>query len=140
MQSRRILVVDDNHSIVKALELVLKHEGFQVFTAFDGMSALESVVKNKPHLLILDIVMPGMSGYDVCRRLSQHPETANIPVIMLTFKGRLDDDIDPGKPALLNRHLHERNQAYDAGATEFLTKPVIAKEVVMRVKQLLALS
>jgi DNA-binding response OmpR family regulator len=139
MEPKRILVVDDNRSVVKALELVLTHEGFKVFTAFDGMSALESVVKNKPHLLILDIVMPGMTGYDVCRRLSHHPETANIPVIMLTFKGRLEDDIEPGKPALLNRHLVERNQAYDAGATEFLTKPVIAKEVIMRVKQLLAM-
>ena len=140
MQAKRVLVVDDNHSIVKALELVLKHEGFQVFTAFDGMAALESVVKNKPDLLILDIVMPGMDGYEVCRRLSQYPETADIPVIMLTVKGRVEDDTDPNRPALVDQHVRERMRAFDMGATEFMTKPVVAKEVVTRVKQLLAMS
>lgn len=139
MEPKTILVVDDNRSIVKALELVLSHEGFRVLTAFDGVSALESVVKHKPDLLILDIVMPGMNGYEVCRRLSRYPETADIPVIMLTVTGRVEDDNDPNNPALVNQHVQERMRAYDVGATEFLTKPVVAKEVVERVKQLLHL-
>lgn len=140
METKRILVVDDNRSIVKALEFVLKREGFEVVTAFDGVAALESVAKDKPDLIILDIVMPRMNGYEVCYRLSQRPETENIPVIMLTVRGDLKQDIHQSTPAQIAKHVKERLRAFDLGATEFLTKPVIAKDIVACVKQLLAIS
>lgn len=139
MAAKRILVVDDSRSIVKALELVLRHEGFEVLTAFDGPGALESVAKHRPDLIVLDIVMPGMSGYEMCQRLSQRPATENIPVIMLTVKGGYEKDDDTSAPEQIARHVRERLRAYDMGAIEFLTKPVIAKKVVARVKQILAL-
>ena len=140
MSAKCILVVDDNRSIVKVLELVLTHEGFEVLTAFDGQAALEAVNNRKPDLIILDIEMPEMSGYEVCRRLSLHAATQNIPVIMLTVKGRIEEDRDPSKRDAVRKHVQERIRAFDVGATDFLTKPVIAKDVVTRVKQILAFS
>ena len=142
MAAKRILVVDDNRSIVKALELVLKQEGFHVQTAFDGVAALESINQDKPDLIILDIVMPLMNGYEVCRRLSLNPETKNIPVIMLTGTGDVESDNHESAKALIliNQRVRKRRHAFDAGATEFFTKPAIANEIVMRVKQLLGLS
>ncbi|HLF29298.1 MAG TPA: response regulator [Anaerolineae bacterium] len=134
----RILVIDDNRSLVRLIEGILRKEGYQVRTAFDGLDGLEKAQKEKPDLLILDIVMPLMDGYEVCRLLQQNPDTASIPVLMLTVKGQVDD------PHLsedtLGSHIQERMAGYEVGAAEFLSKPVKAKELVDRVKKLLWLS
>ena len=133
MESKaRILVVDDRERTVRAIQRVLQKEGYEVLTAFDGVTGLKKICEEKPDLIILDIMMPGMDGYEVCRRLQRNPATARIPVLMLTGKGRLDYK-GPG----FRVRVQEQVDGYDAGAVEFLTKPIGAKELVKRVRGLL---
>jgi len=135
MKSRkRILVVDDNHSIVMLLRLVLEREGYEVLTAFDGPEGLHTAWEERPDLVILDIQMPSMDGYEVCRRLHSKRETAEIPVMMLTAKGRLSG-LGPKAEKTLYRHVEERVRGYNVGAIEFLSKPVVAKTVVDAVER-----
>jgi DNA-binding response OmpR family regulator len=134
----RILVVDDNHSVVKLLELLLQREGYVVLTAFDGMDGLQKAGQEKPDLIILDVVMPGIEGYEVCRHLQADPNTANIPVIFLTVKGDVRGVISLNRKRIVGERVRERMDAYDAGATDFLSKPIVAKEVVDRVRKVLS--
>ncbi len=131
----RILVVDDNHSIVRLIGALLQKDGFEALTAFDGLEGLQKAREEKPDLIILDIVMPRMDGYEVSRLLQDDPDTAAIPVLMLTVKGQIDD------PSLddhaLEAGIRERMDGYEAGALEFLSKPIKAKELLDRVKALL---
>ena len=115
----RILVVDDNRSLVRVYERLLQKEGYVVFTAYDGEDGLRKVRWDKPDLIILDIIMPKMNGYEVFRRLKSDPDIADIPVLMLT---RVKE-----RPTGLN----------DVVALDFLSKPVAAKEMLDRVKALL---
>ena len=131
----RILVVDDNRSVVRIIQVLLQKEGFEVLTAFDGLEALQKAQEEKPDLIILDVVMPKMDGYEVCRLLQDDPDTAAIPVLMLTVKGQVDDpDLDE---RALDTGIQERMEGYEAGAIEFLSKPIKAKELLDRVKTLL---
>ena len=127
----RILIVDDNRSLVRIYGRLLQEEGYDILTAFDGETGLQKAVTEKPDLIILDIMMPRMDGYKVCRRLQRHPDAANIPVLMLTRKGRVDS-----RPGVKHR-IREREEGFDAGAVDFLSKPVKAKELLDRVKSLL---
>ena len=131
----RILVVDDNRSIVRLIEVLLRREGFEVITAFDGLEGFQKAQEEKPDLVILDIVMPKMDGYEVSRLLQDDPDTATIPILMLTVKGQVDD------PSLdedaLKTGIQERMEGYEAGAIEFLSKPIKAKELLSRVRVLL---
>lgn len=130
-----ILVVDDNRSVVRIIQVLLQKEGFEVLTAFDGLEALQKAQEEKPDLIILDVVMPKMDGYEVCRLLQDDPDTAAIPVLMLTVKGQVDDpDLDE---RALDTGIQERMDGYEAGAIEFLSKPIKAKELLDRVKTLL---
>ena len=122
----RILVVDDSRSMVMIVERVLKKEGYEVFTAYDGKEGLQKARELKPDLMILDIMMPEMDGYQVCQRLNSDPETAGIAVLMLTAKGH--------SPIT---GLKDRMAGFEVGAIEFLTKPVTAKELLKRVKSVL---
>ncbi len=134
----RILVVDDNHSVVKLLELLLQREGYIVLTAFDGMDGLQKAGQEKPDLIILDVVMPGIEGYEVCRHLQADPNTANIPIIFLTVKGDVRGVISLNRKRIVGERVRERIDAYEAGATDFLSKPIVAKEVVDRVRKVLS--
>ncbi len=133
----RILVVDDNHSIVKLLELVLQRAGFVVLTAFDGLDGYTKARAEKPDLILLDVVMPRMNGYDVCRRLQSLQDTVRTPIVFLTAKGRVKGVINRTKKRVLDDHIQERIDGFDAGATEFLSKPIVAKEVVDKVRLIL---
>ncbi len=133
----RILVIDDNRALVRIIEAVLQRHGFEVLTAFDGEEGLAQARKTKPDLVILDIVMPGLNGYQVCRRLQSDPSTVHIPVLMLTVKGQIQEDPRPWEKRDQYSRIQERMAGYDAGAVEFLSKPVTAKELVERVKSLL---
>lgn len=135
-QQKRILVVDDNRSVVMLTEGVLRNEGFQVSTAFDGIDGLEKAVREKPDLIILDIEMPVMDGYEVCRRLQQNAPTAKIPILMLTVRGQLDTVPHQDKRTYESR-LAERNRGFEVGAIEFMSKPVQAKTLVAQVKRIL---
>ena len=130
----RILIVDDSRPTVMILERVLKREGYEVFTAFDGKEGLQKARELKPDLMVLDIMMPKMDGYQVCQRLQRDPETARIGVLMLTAKGGIDDKkVKYG----LTTAIKERTIGFEVGAVEFLTKPVTAKELLKRVKSVL---
>ena len=127
--NQRILIIDDNHSLVLATERVLQKEGFDVLTAFDGMEGLERARAEKPDLIILDIMMPKMNGYEVCRELRGDPATAQIPIIILSAKGEIDEK--KSAPATGLRDIYA---AYNLGANAFLTKPVTATDILNAVR------
>ncbi len=119
----RVLVVDDIPANVKLLEVKLTREYFDVVTAFDGPSALEKADTTSPDVILLDVMMPGVDGFEVCRRLRERPETAHIPVVMVTA---LSDTSD-------------RVRGLEAGADDFLTKPVNDVALFARIKSLVRL-
>ena len=127
---QRILIVDDNHALVLAAKLVLQKNGFDVIIAYDGLEGLEKAQQEKPDLIILDINMPKMNGYEVCRQLRNKPETSRIPIIILSSKGEVD--VNKNAPVV---GLKEVFDGYDLGANNFLTKPVTADELLDAVKK-----
>ncbi|HWB20491.1 MAG TPA: response regulator [Phycisphaerales bacterium] len=92
--NRRILIVDDEAHILQVLSLKLRNAGHEVTTAVDGEEAFETATRTLPHLIITDFQMPYMTGLELCRALLKKPETASIPVIMLTARGYALDDAD----------------------------------------------
>ena len=117
----KILVVDDTPRNVKLVADLLAAKGYNVITAGSGRDALSSIDANSPDLVLLDVVMPEMSGYEVCRTIRAQPATAMLPVVMVTA-------LDPGE---------ERIKGIEVGADDFLTKPINQAELLARVKSLL---
>jgi two-component system, cell cycle response regulator len=116
----RILVVDDIEANVRLLEAKLSAEYYQVLTATDGVSALAMAAAERPDIILLDVMMPGMDGFQVCRRLKDDPATRHIPVVLVTaLDGRTD-----------------RIAGLEAGADEFLTKPIDDIVMFSRVRSL----
>ena len=111
----KILIVEDEKKIARFLELELRHEGYEVITAFDGRSGLESALENDPDLLILDLMLPELSGIEVCRRLRH---TSDIPIIMLTAKDDVSDKV----------------MGLDMGADDYMTKPFAIEELLARIR------
>jgi len=135
MPDLRILCVDDDLPQLSIISAVLKKEGYIVEVAHDGYEGLKKAREWKPDLIIMDIMMPDLDGYQVTRRLKADPDTARIGVLMLTAKGGVDENIQ--EPYRLAGKVQDRMKGFDVGALEFLTKPVKAKDLVQRVKAVL---
>lgn len=117
-QGRLILVVDDEARMVRFIQLNLEHDGFQVISAYNGREALEQVRSQLPNLVLLDVMMPDLDGFEV---LMQIREQSTVPVIMLTAKGEEDD----------------RVRGLELGADDYITKPFSPRELVSRVRAVL---
>ena len=116
----KILVCDDERHIVRLIQVNLERQGYQVVTAFDGKEDLEKIRAEKPNLVVLDVMMPYMDGFEVLKTLRREPETEGLPVIMLTAKAQ-DKDVFEG---------------YHYGADMYLTKPFNPMELVSFVKRI----
>jgi two-component system alkaline phosphatase synthesis response regulator PhoP len=120
--TQRILIVDDEPSIVVPLEFLMKREGYEVSVAEDGRAALEALDRSAPDLVILDVMLPKMSGFDVCRHIRADPRWRGLKILMLTAKGR-DSEMQRG---------------LELGADAYVTKPFSTRELVERIRALLA--
>ncbi|MEM7527929.1 MAG: response regulator [Pseudomonadota bacterium] len=110
----RILLAEDEPSIVASLSFLLGRAGFEVVVESDGARAVERIFEEAPALVLLDVMMPGMNGFEALRRLREDPRTRDMPVVMLTAKGQRED----------------RETAMRLGASAFITKPFANAEVV----------
>ena len=117
----KILIVDDEKDIADLIAYNLEREGFATIKVYDGGSVLKTVKAQKPDLIILDIMLPHMNGLDICRAIRANPETAHLPVIMLTAK---TDEVD-------------KVIGLEIGADDYITKPFSLKELVARVRTIL---
>lgn len=118
--AKKILVVDDERHIVRLVEVNLTKAGYDVTSAYDGIEALEKVAEDKPDMIILDVMMPRMDGFETLKRLQANSETQNIPVIMLTAKAQ-DADIFRG---------------WSSGVSSYLTKPFNPRELLTFVERI----
>lgn len=117
----RILIVDDEPDIVELVEFNFKGAGFEVISAGDGNEALRKVRADRPDLILLDLMLPGIDGMEVCKTLRREPATANLPIIILTAKaGEID-----------------RVLGLELGADDYVTKPFSPRELILRVKSIL---
>ncbi|HYR34424.1 MAG TPA: response regulator [Burkholderiales bacterium] len=119
--AKKILIADDEPNIVTALEFLLQRSGYEVLIARDGDEALKTVESARPDLVLLDIMMPVRSGYEVCKRIRERPDWAHIKVVMLSAKGR-DAEVNKGMAM---------------GADLYVTKPFSTRELMEKVKGLL---
>lgn len=118
---QKVLVVDDEENIRMLVKFNLEKAGYEVLEASDGNKAIETAVNSTPDIVILDLMLPGIDGLEVCRNLKRHPRTAALPIIMLTAKS---DEID-------------RVIGLELGADDYMTKPFSQRELVARIKAVL---
>ncbi len=119
--SKRVLIVDDEPNIVISVEFLMKREGFAVSVARDGEEALECIRAERPDLVILDVMMPKLNGFEVCETVRADPQLAGIRILMLTAKGRET----------------EMRKGISLGADAYIAKPFSTRDLVDRVKSLL---
>lgn len=119
--TKKILIADDEPNIVISLEFLMKREGFDVSVANDGEEAVRSIRSDPPDLVLLDVMMPKKTGFEVCQEIKAEPELAGVRILMLTAKGR---DTEVAKGLAL-------------GADAYMTKPFSTKELVAKVQELL---
>ncbi len=121
MEKKKILIADDNENIRDALTYLLEDEGYALSMAKDGSDALKKVREFHPDILFLDIMMPEINGYEVCRVIKNDPHLKNIYVIMLTAKGQ----------------VAEQERGKDVGADEYIVKPFSPMEILSKIKNIL---
>ena len=115
---KRILAVDDEPHILRLISFSLSSHGFDMLEATDGLSAVEIAKREQPDLILLDVMMPALDGYEACRRIKADPATADIPIFMLTAKTQ----------------VAEQSTGKDAGALDYICKPFTPRDLVARVE------
>ncbi len=120
--TKTILTIDDHPDTIQLIELALQRHGYRVIGAFSGPEGIEVAQRERPDLILLDMMMPGMDGNAVCRSIRQNPDIASTPIIMFTAKGQAIDKKD----------------SFDAGADDYLTKPTRPSELLQRIESLLS--
>lgn len=120
--SKKILIADDEPNIVTSLEFLMRAAGFAVRSVADGEQALAAIAEDRPDLVLLDVMMPRINGYEVCQRIREQPALAGLKIVMLTAKGR---EVEASKGLAL-------------GADLYVTKPFSTRELVEQVRALLA--
>ena len=120
----KILIVDDEPNILMSLDFLMRKEGYDVLVARNGTEALESLAHHQPDLVLLDIMMPDVDGYEICKHIRSAPEHQHCKVIFMSAKSK-ESDIQKG---------------YDSGADFYITKPFSNKTLVAKVKELLVMS
>src|SRR4030065_2476657 len=118
----KILIVDDDLDTLRLVGLMLQHQGYRIVAASSGIQAIALSQGDKPDMVLLDIMMPDMDGYEVARKLRSDPATNGIPIIMFTAKTQVDDKV----------------QGFESGADDYLTKPTQPRELFAHVKAVLA--
>jgi DNA-binding response OmpR family regulator len=118
---RRVLIVDDEPNIVLSLEFLLRQQGYEVSVAPNGEEALAAAARQPPDLVVLDVMLPGLDGFEVCRRLRERPEHADLRILLLTARGR----------------DAERVRGLEEGADAYVTKPFSTRELMKTVAELL---
>ncbi len=121
--ARKILTCDDEKHIVRLIQVNLERQGYEVITAFNGLECLEKVKEDRPDLIVLDVMMPEMTGFEVLEKLKKNPETESIPVIMLTARAQ-DSDVLRG---------------WQSGVECYLTKPFNPMELIAFVKRIFSM-
>jgi len=121
MEQRKILIVEDEESLLKLESILLATRGYRVRGVTDGLSALKEIENDKPDLVLLDIMMPGIDGFEVCRRIKGNPLTAGIPVVMLTAK----------------KSSADQAKGLEVGADAYLTKPFKSGKIIETIEGLL---
>lgn len=121
MDRKKILVVDDERHLVQIIKFNLEKKGFSVLTAYDGEEAVKKINEEEIDLLILDIMLPRISGFEICKRVRENARTRNLPIIILTAKGQEFD----------------RNKAIRLGADFYVTKPFSPKALIEKVGEFL---
>src|ERR1051325_6758856 len=120
--SEKILIIDDDLDTLRLVGLMLQRQGYQISAATNGQQGLDKAFEEDPDLILLDIMMPDMDGYEVTRRLRKNPSTMETPILMFTAKTQLDDKVI----------------GFEVGANDYLTKPTHPSELQARVKTLLS--
>jgi DNA-binding response OmpR family regulator len=120
--SKRILIVEDDPSVLRATSYILEKEGYEVLTAQNGLEGLKKAKDSNPDLLILDVMLPGIDGFEICHSLRGEPETADLPILMFSAKGQEAD----------------KATGLKVGANFYLTKPVDRVVLLGKVADLLA--
>jgi two-component system, OmpR family, alkaline phosphatase synthesis response regulator PhoP len=118
---KRVLAVDDEPHILKLVSFSLRSGGFEVIEASDGLTAIAVAQAEQPDLILMDVMMPVLDGFEACRRLKEDPATADIPVVMLTAKTQLS----------------EQKAGLDCGAEDYICKPFTPKDLVAQVQEFL---
>jgi len=119
---KRILIVEDDPGALELIVYTLERKGYQVIPARDGLEGFKKAQHDHPDLIILDIMLPGLDGYEICRRLRRIPETAILPILMMSAKARQED----------------KDVGLKKGADDYLAKPATPAEVVAKVETLLS--
>jgi len=122
--SKTILVIEDDPIALRFARYTLLQEGYEVITAPNGLEGLRKALTDNPDLIILDIMLPGIDGFEICHRLRAEPQTARTPILMLTSKAQESD----------------RQTGFKVGTDDYLTKPALPSEIVQRVQALLAMT